>query len=544
MQTFLPYPDLRASCRVLDSPRLGKQRVETFQILRALTWPEYAWKNHPAVRMWRGFVPGLVAYGVENCREWTRRGHADTVLEQLLAWTGGEVPVDPPLPPWWGRVDLHLSHRSALLRKDPAFYRPLFGPDEPDDLPYLWPPDTYPRWPVRRGGRDLDLAGALQVLGLEAARPWQAAAVAAVGAGRDVLLVAAPGSGGSTTGHLAALSRPGTTRWVRPPDAPVAYDVPPVPLLPPRPPAEPPDGPDEPPARPGPVARTPSEADLDAVRAEADPPEVLFGTAPAPLPPGCTLLVLETGAGPAPAVPDPVPAHAPPVLAVVPRVAEQDRPALAAALGLRDPVALGGGWDLPGTWLQVAPAAGPLAVRRTVLGLVRAGGPAVVATSSRDRLDRVLGALVGDGLRAAGWDPGMRPSRAVAAAGAWRSRRLDALVVVAGQDAPLGRGRVPLLVLADPPADADAWWAEVARVRPDRAVLIAPPGGALPGRPGCRRAALLAAFGEPVAVPCGACDVCAPADALVPVAPVSRRAAGTGAGRRARRRPASGSPAG
>ena len=57
MQTFLPYPDLRASCVVLDDRRLGKQRVETFQILRALTWPEYAWKNHPAVRMWRGFLP-------------------------------------------------------------------------------------------------------------------------------------------------------------------------------------------------------------------------------------------------------------------------------------------------------------------------------------------------------------------------------------------------------------------------------------------------------------------------------------------------------
>ena len=143
MQTFLPYPDLRVSCQVLDSPRLGKQRVETFQILRALTWPEYAWKNHPAVRMWRGFIPALVAYGVENCREWSRRGNADTVLPQLLGWSAGEVPHDPPLPPWWGLSDLHLSHRSALLRKDPEHYRPLFG-DVPDDLEYVWP--------VRRAG--------------------------------------------------------------------------------------------------------------------------------------------------------------------------------------------------------------------------------------------------------------------------------------------------------------------------------------------------------------------------------------------------------
>ena len=89
MQTFLPYPDLRVSCQVLDDRRLGKQRVETYQILRALTWPQYAWKNHPAVRMWRGFVPALVVYGLESCREWVRRGYRDAVAPELLAWTGG-----------------------------------------------------------------------------------------------------------------------------------------------------------------------------------------------------------------------------------------------------------------------------------------------------------------------------------------------------------------------------------------------------------------------------------------------------------------------
>ncbi|MDQ1681515.1 MAG: hypothetical protein QOH99_56, partial [Frankiaceae bacterium] len=35
MQTFLPYADFGASARVLDDRRLGKQRVETLQILRA-----------------------------------------------------------------------------------------------------------------------------------------------------------------------------------------------------------------------------------------------------------------------------------------------------------------------------------------------------------------------------------------------------------------------------------------------------------------------------------------------------------------------------
>ena len=40
---------------------------------------------------------------------------------------------------WLGDDALHLSHRSALLRKDPAFYGPIFGTIA-DDLPYYWPP--------------------------------------------------------------------------------------------------------------------------------------------------------------------------------------------------------------------------------------------------------------------------------------------------------------------------------------------------------------------------------------------------------------------
>src|SRR4051795_11104414 len=118
MQTFLPFADFTASSVVLDGGRLGKQRVETFQILRALTWPNYAWKNHPAVRMWRGFVRALVAYGLANCSEWKRRGNADTVEESLLPFTAArrpdlaELARTGQLPPWLGLPPLHLSHQS------------------------------------------------------------------------------------------------------------------------------------------------------------------------------------------------------------------------------------------------------------------------------------------------------------------------------------------------------------------------------------------------------------------------------------------------
>ncbi|HEY0718027.1 MAG TPA: MSMEG_6728 family protein [Streptosporangiaceae bacterium] len=149
MQTFLPYPDFEASARSLDTPRLGKQRVETLQIVRALTRPGHGFRHHPAARMWRGYEEALGAYGAAICGEWRRRGHADTCAVKIgdeLAAAGVAVPTRSELelreagrlPPWLGDDRLHRSHRSALVRKDPDFYQPQFG-DVPDDLPYVWP---------------------------------------------------------------------------------------------------------------------------------------------------------------------------------------------------------------------------------------------------------------------------------------------------------------------------------------------------------------------------------------------------------------------
>lgn len=148
MQTFLPSPDFAASARVLDQKRLGKQRVEVIQVVRALTVPDYAWRNHPAALMWRGFEEALGRYGFVCCEEWLERGFDDTCAATIAAdlATAGvttvrtlpELAAAGALPPWLGDEDLHLSHRSALVRKDPEHYRPHF-PDVPDDLPYVWP---------------------------------------------------------------------------------------------------------------------------------------------------------------------------------------------------------------------------------------------------------------------------------------------------------------------------------------------------------------------------------------------------------------------
>jgi hypothetical protein len=145
MQTFLPYPSFADSARVLDRARLGKQRVEALQVLRAVTIPTYGWRNHPAAKMWRGYVPALTKYALEVTDAWIGRGHADTVRPQVLLFAP-EVDLLPQealeLPPWIGDDAFHLSHRSNLVRKDPIFYGPQF-PGVPDDLPYVWPGETF-----------------------------------------------------------------------------------------------------------------------------------------------------------------------------------------------------------------------------------------------------------------------------------------------------------------------------------------------------------------------------------------------------------------
>ncbi|SEB06810.1 hypothetical protein SAMN04515680_2989 [Leifsonia sp. 21MFCrub1.1] len=141
VQTFLPYPSFARSVRVLDRARMGKQRVEALQVLRAITVPGYGWRHHPVAKMWRGYLPALTKYALESADAWIELGHADTVRPQVLAFAP-EVDAlaqeELELPPWIGDPAFHLSHQSNLVRKDPAFYRPLF-PDVPDDLPYVWP---------------------------------------------------------------------------------------------------------------------------------------------------------------------------------------------------------------------------------------------------------------------------------------------------------------------------------------------------------------------------------------------------------------------
>ena len=133
MQTFLPYPDFKKSVQVLDYRRLGKQRVETFQVLNILLarTPTKGWRNHPVTLMWTGYESALQLYQNYTIQEWVNRGYKNTMqLEEI-------VPGSVVMPPWFGLDEFHRSHRSNLLRKDYEYYSQYFN--EPSDLEYYWP---------------------------------------------------------------------------------------------------------------------------------------------------------------------------------------------------------------------------------------------------------------------------------------------------------------------------------------------------------------------------------------------------------------------
>jgi len=143
VQTFLPYADFARSAASLDDKRLGKQRVETYQVLlqlcgiRMVDFPEWeprmgGWR-HPVMRMWAGHELSLLAYQDATCGEWEARGFQDTCRDKshLAVDLVRQSDWSTEPPPWLGRESLHMTHRSNLVWKDPAFYGQRF----PDDLP-------------------------------------------------------------------------------------------------------------------------------------------------------------------------------------------------------------------------------------------------------------------------------------------------------------------------------------------------------------------------------------------------------------------------
>jgi hypothetical protein len=118
--------------------RLGKQRVEAFQILKANLGMTKGWVNHPAAVMWRGHEGSLAIYTLFMCARWVALGYKDNIATQVIELMD-DLPIESYENPWWlGNEEFHESHQSNLKRKDPMHYQ--FAVE--DDLPYKWPTQT------------------------------------------------------------------------------------------------------------------------------------------------------------------------------------------------------------------------------------------------------------------------------------------------------------------------------------------------------------------------------------------------------------------
>ena len=158
MQTFLPYPSKRESLDALDNKRLNKQILECYQILNILTGNSNsnAWRNHPAVLMWKGYEHGLWQYVESMVQIANLRGiktennvnNLKVLYEECAEDWGNEH------PKFWRDENkvmrIITTHRANLFKKDPIYYvRYQYAVDSPYNAPccpdrkepckYYWP---------------------------------------------------------------------------------------------------------------------------------------------------------------------------------------------------------------------------------------------------------------------------------------------------------------------------------------------------------------------------------------------------------------------
>ena len=137
VNTFIPYADFKKTAECLDYRRLGKQRCEAHMIIQLLENPTESrwsgWRNHPAVRMWRGYTDALKMYFNTIVEEWVER-------EYVNNYPLYEIPDEVEMPWWMGEADVHSSHQASLLRKAPEFYAGKFEVgEEHRSKGYMWP---------------------------------------------------------------------------------------------------------------------------------------------------------------------------------------------------------------------------------------------------------------------------------------------------------------------------------------------------------------------------------------------------------------------
>jgi len=135
MQTFVPFADFKKSAAVLDKKRCWKQVVEAKSMIALLENEQIVsrWRNHTAVRQWKGYVNALKEYFnvfLHHCKE----VHCINTKMQPMEIKGEII-----YPPWLGYEPLHASHRGRLLEKNFDFYKQYGWREQP--CGYIWAVD-------------------------------------------------------------------------------------------------------------------------------------------------------------------------------------------------------------------------------------------------------------------------------------------------------------------------------------------------------------------------------------------------------------------
>jgi hypothetical protein len=133
MQTFLPGNSFKESASILDSKRLNKQILEAYQILNVLSNddPKAGWRNHPAVKMWRGSEHVLYTYAFAMISEAKRRGIRTAKNEENLKFLrrAKKQQWGNQYPNWMQNSEIRklviTTHRANLYKKDPEYYYPF-----------------------------------------------------------------------------------------------------------------------------------------------------------------------------------------------------------------------------------------------------------------------------------------------------------------------------------------------------------------------------------------------------------------------------------
>jgi hypothetical protein len=130
VNTFVTSSSVVECAKALDYRRLGKQRVEAYQLWRALMGITKGWTRHPATLMWSGHTCFLALYCNTMIDEWVARGYKNTM--QKLPHCKN------PRPPWWwGWEPMIMSHKASLNRKMPTYYS--FKVGDYERWGYIWP---------------------------------------------------------------------------------------------------------------------------------------------------------------------------------------------------------------------------------------------------------------------------------------------------------------------------------------------------------------------------------------------------------------------